>query len=130
MIVLETSALVAALLGEPDRGRILLALTSAEAVMMSAFSRYEALVVLRGKGELDALGDVDLFLSELNATILSFDEVQSTLAFQAYARFGKGSGSAAKLNLADCAAYALATHLSAPLLFVGEDFAHTDVQIA
>ena len=130
MIVLETSALVAALLGEPDRGRILLALTSAEAVMMSAFSRYEALVVLRGKGELDALGDVDLFLSELNAAILPFDEVQSTLAFQAYARFGKGSGSAAKLNLADCAAYALATHLSAQLLFVGEDFAHTDVQIA
>ena len=130
MIVLETSALVAALLGEPDRGRILLALTSAEAVIMSAFSRYETLVVLRGKGELDALGAVDLFLSELNATILSFDEVQSTLAFQAYARFGKGSGSAAKLNLADCAAYALATHLSAPLLFVGEDFAHTDVQIA
>ena len=130
MIVLETSALVAALLGEPDRGRILLALTSTEAVMMSAFNRYEALVVLRGKGELDALGDVDLFLSELNAAILPFDEVQSTLAFQAYARFGKGSGSAAELNLADCAAYALATHLSAPLLFVGEDFAHTDVQIA
>ena len=130
MIVLETSALVAALLGEPDRGRILLALTSAEAVIMSAFSRYETLVVLRGKGELDALGAVDLFLSELNAAILPFDEVQSTLAFQAYARFGKGSGSAAELNLADCAAYALATHLSAPLLFVGEDFAHTDVQIA
>ena len=130
MIVLETSALVAALLGEPDRGRILLALTSTEAVVISAFSRYEAMVVLQGKGELEALEDVDLFLSELNAAILPFGEVQSTLAFQAYAKFGKGSRSAAKLNLADCAAYALATHLGAPLLFVGEDFAHTDVQIA
>jgi ribonuclease VapC len=127
VIVLETSALVSVLLGESERARILAVLTSTEAVTMSAFSRYEALVVLRGKGETDALDSVDKFLREIDTIIAPFDEVQSNLAFQAYAKFGKGSGSAAKLNLADCAAYALAMHLGAPLLFVGQDFTYTDI---
>jgi ribonuclease VapC len=127
VIVLETSALVAVLRGEPERARILSILALTESITMSAFSRYEASVVLLGKGETDALDAVDRFLNEMDTNIAPFDEYQFNLAFHAYAKFGKGSGSAAKLNLADCVAYALAKHLTAPLLFIGNDFAHTDI---
>ena len=127
MIVLETSALIAVLVNEPARPRLLSVLDAGHHVVMSAVSRYEAMIVLRGKGEAEPQAQVDAFLGEIAAEIIPFDEAQSTLAFQAYARFGKGSGSSARLNLADCAAYALAMHLGAPLLFVGEDFARTDV---
>jgi ribonuclease VapC len=95
---------------------------------MSAVSRYEALVVLRGKKTpFEPEKAVNAVLIPGGVQVMAFDEVQSALAFQAFAKFGKGSGSSAKLNLADCAAYALAKQLDAPLLFVGQDFAFTDV---
>jgi ribonuclease VapC len=59
-----------------------------------------------------------------------FDAQQSERAFAAYRRFGNGSGHPARLNLGDCAAYALATSLDLPLLFKGDDFSHTDVRSA
>jgi ribonuclease VapC len=128
MIVLETSALVALIRGEPNSKHIAEVLLSAESVSISAFSLYEAGVVLRGKGDIDdpkaAIQDV---LDWSNAKVIAFDEGQADLAYEAYLKFGKGSGSAAKLNLADCAAYALSLHLNAPLLFIGSDFSHTDV---
>ena len=131
MIVLETSALIALILREGEFARIAGVLFVADKVVMSAVSRYEAMVVLRGKKPpFEPEQAVNAVLIPGRIEVIAFDEGQSTRAFQAYAKFGKGSGSAAKLNLADCAAYALATHLGAPLLFVGEDFAHTDVQIA
>jgi ribonuclease VapC len=131
VIVLETSALIALILREPDAVSIATKLKQPDKVVMSAVSRYEALVVLRGKKlPLAAEQAVDAILVPAGVQILPFDAIQSSLAFDAYKKFGKGSGSAARLNLADCAAYALAKHLSAPLLYVGEDFALTDVAAA
>jgi ribonuclease VapC len=131
MIVLETSALVALILREVEAARIVRTLTASQNVVMSAVSRYEALVVLRGKKPpFEPDEAVDAVLVPGRIEVIAFDALQSTLAFEAYAKFGKGSGSAAKLNLADCAAYALATHLKAPLLFTGQDFTHTDVLAA
>ena len=131
MIVLETSALVAALLGEAERPRIVAALSADPHVVISAVSRYEALVVLRGKGVIaDPEAEVDALLRSVGAEIIAFDAAHSSLAFAAYARFGKGSGSAARLNLADCAAYALAILKAAPLLYTGGDFAQTDIAAA
>jgi ribonuclease VapC len=131
VIVLETSALIALILREHDAPRIVETLQCVDKVVMSAVSRYEALVVLRGKKTpFEPELAVDAVLVPGRVEVIAFDEVQSTLAFQAYAKFGKGSGSAAKLNLADCAAFALATHLDAPLLFTGQDFTHTDVKRA
>ena len=49
---------------------------------------------------------------------------------RAYRKFGKGTGHKAQLNLCDCAAYALARSLDLPLLYKGDDFAHTDVRSA
>jgi ribonuclease VapC len=58
---------------------------------------------------------------------MPFDEKQSGLTFEAYRRFGKGNHPA-RLNLGDCASYALARSLDAPLPFKGDDFARTDVR--
>ena len=72
---------------------------------------------------------------EFDALIERFEEViepvtadQARIAREAYQRFGQGSGHPAKLNFGDCFAYALATELDEPLLFVGQDFIHTDVR--
>ena len=60
--------------------------------------------------------------------IAAFDEIQARLALSAFNRYGKGIHPRARLNLADCAAYALASSVSAPLVFKGGDFSATDVQ--
>ena len=63
----------------------------------------------------------------LKNEIAPFDERQARAAAAAFDRYGKGVHAKAALNLADCAAYALAKTLSAPLLFKGDDFSNTDV---
>jgi ribonuclease VapC len=57
-------------------------------------------------------------------------ESQVRIARSAYRQYGKGSGHPARLNLGDCFAYALARERNEPLLFVGEDFIHTDIRSA
>ena len=71
--------------------------------------------------------DLMTLLSQGRLTIAPFDEAQAALAFEAYRRYGKGYHSA-RLNLGDCAAYALARNLDAPLLFKGNDFSQTDIR--
>ena len=56
-----------------------------------------------------------------------FGPAEADLAAEAYRDFGRGSGHPARLNLGDTFAYAAAVHRREPLLFVGEDFGHTDV---
>jgi ribonuclease VapC len=67
------------------------------------------------------------FFEENGFEIVPFDELQAREAHAAFDRFGKGIDSKARLNLADCAAYALAKSMNLPLLFKGDDFPHTDV---
>lgn len=67
---------------------------------------------------------------ENGISISPFDEIQARGASEAFGRYGTGIDPRARLNLADCAAYALAKTLSVPLLFKGEDFIHTDVTVA
>jgi ribonuclease VapC len=59
--------------------------------------------------------------------IMAFDELQMRAAALAFERYGKGLNSKSSLNLADCAAYALAKTMGAPLLFKGDDFTNTDI---
>lgn len=61
--------------------------------------------------------------------IAAFDELQARAALSAFERFGKGIHPKARLNLADCAVYALAATMRAPLLFKGDDFSGTDVEL-
>ena len=61
---------------------------------------------------------------------MDFTEAQATIAADAWRRYGRASGSPAKLNFGDCFSYALAVFLAAPLLFKGDDFGATDVTAA
>jgi ribonuclease VapC len=90
---------------------------------------YEASVVLAGKqmlsiGEAERL--VRSLLRMLNVTVISATDETASVAIDAFARFGKGRHPA-KLNFGDCFAYAGAKAAGMPLLYVGNDFAFTDL---
>ncbi len=59
--------------------------------------------------------------------MVPFDEPQARVAADAFQRYGKGQGHSAQLNMGDCAVYALAKMTNEPILFVGDDFSHTDL---
>jgi ribonuclease VapC len=133
-VVIDTSAFIAAL-AEADGPAYMEAIESAARPRASAFTVYEARIVLSspgsGKPRFRA-GTLETFLAlldDLRVEIVPFGPKQVVLAHEAYRRFGKGVHPAA-LNLADCVAYALARELGEPLLFEGEDFAQTDVEAA
>ena len=130
MIVVDSSAVVAILETEDDAILYAQAIHDADDLTMSAVNAHECAVVLRRRRGREGEGSVWAFLAENDIRILPFDEEQARKASEAFGRYGKGIDSKAKLNLADCAAYALATSLSAPLLFKGDDFIHTDVSVA
>jgi ribonuclease VapC len=126
-VVIDTSAIVSIFANEPRRGELVEAITMADQRLMSAVNYYETNIVLLLRFGAEVHADFDLWLDESRIEIIPFTRKQAQLARQAYRRFGKGIN-AAKLNLADCAAYALATERDDALLFVGEDFLKTDVR--
>jgi ribonuclease VapC len=96
--------------------------------MISTVNLLEArLVIAFGKGLPASL--VDDFIADYDVEIIPFDKTLSDLAFEAYRRFGKGRHPA-KLNMGDCAAYALAKSRGWPLLYKGDDFSQTDIERA
>jgi ribonuclease VapC len=130
LIVLDTSAIYAFLLREPEAGRLEEIITEAPRRILSAFTAFETRTVIWGRFGLRYIRYVEDFLRDIAAEQHPFDATQADLAFVAYRKFGKGSGHKARLNLGDCAAYALATSLDLPLLYKGDDFRHTDVKAA
>lgn len=128
MIVIDSSAIVAILLDEPERHGFALTIASRQS-RMSALNAFETETVIRRRLGHDRVASVRLFLTENRVVLEPFDDVQATEANAAYAHFGKGVHPA-RLNLCDCAAYALARSLNAPLLYKGDDFALTDIASA
>jgi ribonuclease VapC len=129
-MAIDTSAVVAHLLDEPEADSIENALVAAGRCFMSALTLFECHTVLWGRLGARGLYELGQFMGWVQPTIVPFDADQAGLAFAAYRRFGKGSGHPARLNLCDCAAYALATSQGLPLLFKGNDFPRTDVRPA
>ena len=128
--MLDTSAIYAFLLKEPEAGRIEGIITGAPRRVTSAFTAFETRTVIWRRFGQRYVRYVEDFLRYIEAELHPFDAIQSDLASIAYRKFGKGSGHKAQLNLGDCAAYALATSLDLPLLYKGDDFRHTDVKPA
>ena len=95
---------------------------------MSAVNAHETACILRGRHGVAAVAEFWQWLADNEIEIVPFDEVQVRAAAVAFDRYGKGIHSKARLNLADCAAYALAMTMNAPLLFKGDDFTATDVR--
>lgn len=127
-MVIDTSAILAWLRQEPECERIIAALEANPVCHLSAVSLFEAHIVVRAKGQAGLQAQLRYFLDEIGAIVVPFDEAQAMLADDAYQRYGKGRGHPAQLNMGDCASYALAKSLDVPLLFVGNDFARTDIK--
>jgi ribonuclease VapC len=128
LIVLDTSALVAILNKEPERSVFMAAIAADDRCMLSAVNLLEARLVMRGRYGPEGVADLERLLDAIEAEVVSFDSAQADAAFVAFEMFGKGVNPKSRLNLSDCAAYALAKGLAAPLLFEGQDFAATDVR--
>ena len=129
MIVIDTSALVAIIRLEPEAEQFVQRMKTARARYLSASSYLEVFMVLAGASANPSPQDLDFLLFQAGIQVVPFDDVQARLASEAFRRFGKGRH-AAKLNYGDCFAYALAKVKGAPLLFKGDDFSQTDVDVA
>jgi ribonuclease VapC len=129
-VILDTSAVIAIVAGEPTRAALLDALDSARDIGMSAATRVELAVVLARSRAPEEARRAERLLATLGVETLPFDEEQARIAADAYRIFGRGTGHRAGLNYGDCFAYALAIARDEPLLFVGDDFQHTDVRVA
>lgn len=128
MIVVDTSALVAVALEELDRKPIMQALLSSDRTLLSAFNYVEVGVVLISRGRVESRAQLDIWLEELGVMVHA-DPEDRAAALDAYLTYGKGRHPA-RLNLADCFAYALAKQLDASLLYKRDDFSLTDVRSA
>jgi len=125
-VVVDTSALLAILLGEPECDRYIALLVEAEDPVISTGTLVEASNVMQARAGDDGVSDLDDLLAVAAVRPIAVDADQARLARECFARFGKGRAPAG-LNFGDCFAYALARATNRPLLFKGADFARTDV---
>lgn len=139
-MVVDASALVAIMADEPEREAFVETINTAAEVLVSAASLLQTRIVLASRigpgghaspAHIDSMTvSLDRFLEQGHAAVEAVTPRLADVAFDAFRRFGKGTGHAAQLNFGDCFSYALAKHLDVPLLFKGGDFAQTDIRAA
>ena len=123
-MIVDSSALVAMLRGEPEGAGFNYAVAHDGDPVISAGNYLEASIVIDRDRDAVLSANLDALLSALEIEIVPVTASQAKLARQAYRDFGRGSGHPAKLNFGDCFAYALAMERGEPLLYKGDDFAH------
>ncbi len=126
MIVLDTSAVVAVLQGEPEAPRLSQRIEVEDLLLMSAGTVAEALIL---SGQRGFRSKLEGMLKDLAVDIIPLLAADIAQVADAYARWGRGNHPAG-LNFGDCFSYALAHSRECPLLFVGKDFSRTDIQAA
>jgi ribonuclease VapC len=130
-MIVDTSAFIAVLKEEPEAERFLRVLTASGARnRISAANYLEAAIVVDANRNPLLSRRLDELIVQTGIVIEPVDRGQAEIARAAYRDFGKGSGHTAGLNFGDCFAYALAKSMREPLLFKGDDFAHTDIAVA
>lgn len=133
-MILDSSAILAMMLRDPDAERLAAAVEEAlarsESIAISAATLVEASVVADGPRDPVRSARFDAIVEGLGPEIVPVTASQAAVARQAYRDYGRGSGHPARLNLGDCFSYALARERREPLLYVGDDFAHTDIASA
>jgi ribonuclease VapC len=129
-MIVATSALVAVVVQEPGHEAVLTKLTAPNAVAgIGTPTVAELGIVLSARLRIDARVHVAELLDQLDIAEVPFGNAHWREAIDAYWRFGRGRH-AAGLNFGDCLTYAVARLANEPLLFVGEDFAATDLEAA
>ena len=128
-MVVDTSALMAILKVEPDASTLLRRLGNSGANRIATATLLEAqMVVISQLGEA-GVPELELLVNRAQIQVLPFNADHMRWALHGWRHYGKGRHRAA-LNLGDCFSYGLAKAMDAPLLFKGEDFQYTDVQVA
>lgn len=127
-MVIDTSALIAMLTDEPEASSLETAVQEDPVRLMSTASYLEAAIVIETRFGEPGGRELDLWLHRAGVDLVAVDPDQAEAARAGYRRYGKGRHRAG-LNYGDCFAYALAKISGQPLLFTGDDFAHTDVGV-
>lgn len=128
-MIVDTSAMVAILRGEPEADDFLIKLHANPGARISAGSWIELGAVLSGYGEPQIESQLLSLVKAAQIAVAPLTAEQAEIGRQIYGRFGKGHHKA-RLNFADCFAYALAKATGEPLLFKGDNFIHTDLAAA
>jgi len=128
-MVVDTSALLAIFLAEPERKQFLDVITQGDIRCISAANVLEAGIVLEARRGEAAGREFDLFLNQAKLEVVPVDSDQIDIARVAWRKYGRGRHPAG-LNFGDCFAYALAKVMGEPILFKGDDFTHTDLSPA
>ena len=123
MIVINTSAVMAVLLDEPEASRCIDTLSTGTPLAISAGTLAEPYIAASRHGAIAAL---DLLLARLQLEVVPVTQVDARRAGETYDRWGKGIHPAG-LNFGYCFAYRLAAERGAPLLYVGRDFSQIDI---
>ena len=129
-MIVDSSALIAILAGEPDAEELNDVLSGAVRPALSVANYLEAAIVLDRHPARRAGEKLDRYLVAGQVELADVTESQARIARAAYRNFGRGTGHPAGLNFGDCFAYALAIDRDASLLYKGNDFKHTDVRSA
>ncbi len=125
-MVIDTSALIAILSLEPEAARLAQAIEADATRLISAATLLEAGIVMEARLGSAGGTQLDLLVAKAGLVIEPVTADQTTIAREAWRRFGKGRHMAG-LNFGDCCSYALARITGEPLLFKGADFANTDI---
>ena len=125
-MVIDSSALIAILLNEPERRSFNEKIEASAVRMISAGSLLETAMVIESRLGESGRQELDLFIQKASIKVMSFDADQAELARGAFRQYGKGRNPAG-LNFGDCFSYALAKATGEPLLFKGNDFSRTDI---
>jgi ribonuclease VapC len=128
-MIVDTSALMALLLDEPEAELFNLLMASANDLGISAGNFLELTITATRRPKPFAIATIDRLIEQFRITIEPVTIEQAHLARQAYLTYGRGNHPAA-LNFGDCFAYALSKATGKPLLFKGDDFGRTDVGVA
>jgi ribonuclease VapC len=128
-MIIDTSAILAILLGESDAERYAVAIAKDPRRLISAFSALETAIVIEAKKGESGGREFDLLVHRAQIETVPMDSAQAELARAAWRAYGKGRHPAG-LNIGDCCSYALSKYSGEPILFKGEDFSKTDLQAA
>lgn len=125
-MVIDSSAVIAILMAEPEAESMASAIGQDPKRLMSAVNALESSIVIEAKKGSSGGREFDLLCHHAGIEIVPMTAEQYALARSAWRTFGKGRHPAG-LNMGDCCAYALAKHSGEPLLFKGDDFGRTDI---
>ncbi len=127
-MILDSSVILAMILGEDDAERIALILAAEWCLKMSAGNLLEVFLVVDGRGDPIARGMLDAILQRAGVEIIPLSYPQVLLARQAYRDYGKGNH-LARLNMGDCYAYALSKESGEAIFAKGLEFSRTDLDV-